>query len=265
MAMTDAPALQAFTYRPGLALDYSCSVARPQALVVYAHGGSFMTGNRKDRLARHFATLLPGMGVAFASIDYRKGGDPWRDLAEGGRPGIEVAIAQSVAAYPEISARLFGPLLYRATQDFGAAVDWLRDDAHGPRLGDLPVIVAGLSAGGMAALGHAYGLDAGTHPKTAPVLALGIAAVPPQPWRITPDHASRSALLVARGDATMPRAAISRLTADLQARGCAVEVEMIPFGQHNRPVRELLADAPGQWRDWFPSRVSSAITQARAE
>ena len=262
--MADAPALQTFTYRPGLALDYSCGVARPAALVVYAHGGSFMTGNRQDRLARHFATLLPALGVAFASIDYRKGGNPWRDVTEDQRPGIEAAIARCETACPEISARLFGPLLYRATQDFGAAVDWLRDAAEGPRLGDLPLIVAGLSAGGMAALGHAYGLDGRADPRTAPVLALGIASVPPQPWRITPDHPSRCALLVARGDAIMPRAAVTRLSDDLQARGCPVDVEMIPFGQHNRPIRELLAAAPGQWHDWFPSRVSSAITQARA-
>ncbi len=262
--MTDGTALQTCTYRPGLALDYSCTVERPAALVVYAHGGSFMTGNRKDRLARHFATLLSGMGLAFASIDYRKRGDPWRAVAEGDRPVIEAAATQSQTAYPEIAARLFGPLLYRATQDFGAAVDWLRTDADGPRLGDLPVIVAGLSAGGMAAFGHAYGLDGAREPGVAPVLALGIATVPPQPWRITPDHASHGALLVARGDTTMPRAAVGRLSADMEARGCKLEVEMIPFGQHNRPIRELLANAPEPWHDWFPRRVSSAITRARA-
>lgn len=261
--MADAPPWQTCTYRPGLALDYTCGVSRPKALVVYAHGGSFMTGNRQDRLARHFATLLSEMGVAFASIDYRKGGDPWRDLAESERPGIEAASARSEAAYPEIPARLFGPLLYRATQDFGAAVDWLRDAEDGPRLGDLPLIVAGLSAGGIAALGYAYGQDAGGDARVTPLLALGIAAVPPQPWRITPEHPTKSALLVARGDAIIPRAAITRLMDDLQARGCPFEVEMIPHGQHNRPIRELLAEAPGQWRDWFPSRVSSAITSQR--
>jgi hypothetical protein len=261
--MADAPPWQTCTYRPGLALDYSCSAARPKALVVYAHGGSFMTGNRQDRLARHFAALLPGMGVAFASIDYRKGGDPWRDLGAGDRSGIEAATALSSAAYPEMTARLFGPLLYRATLDFGAAVDWLCKAEGGPRLGDLPLIVAGLSAGGTAALGHAYGLDGRSQVGTTPVLALGIAAVPPQPWRITPDHPTKSALLIARGDAIMPRAAVARVMADLQARACAVELEMIPFGQHNRPIRELLAEAPGPWRDWFPSRVSSAITSQR--
>jgi alpha/beta superfamily hydrolase len=260
--MTDAPPLQTFDYRAGVALDYWCSVAQPAALVVYAHGGSFVSGTRQDRLARHFATLVPGMGLAFASIDYRKGGDPWRDVAKGDRPGIEAAVAQSAAIYPEIAARLFGPLLYRATQDFGAAVDWLRHDSAGPALGDLPLIVAGLSAGGMAALGHAYGLD-GASQGAAAVLALGVASVPPQPWRIMPGDACRSALLVARGDAIMPRAAVHRLDADLQARGCPVEVEMIPYGQHNRPVRELLADANGLWSDWFPRQVSSAIHQSR--
>ena len=260
--MTDAPPVQTFAYQPGIALDYWCGGARPAALVVYAHGGSFMTGNRKDRLARHFAAMLPGMGLAFASIDYRKGGDPWRDLAEDDRPAIEAAIARSAEVYPEIAARLFGPLLYRATRDFGAAVDWLRHDTAGPALGGLPLIVAGLSAGGMAALGHAYGLD-GTGGSAAPVLALGLAAVPPQPWRIAPGQTCRAGLLIARGDAIMPRAAVHRLTADLQARGCPVEVEMIPYGQHNRPIREVLHDGDGLWRDWFPRQVSSAIHQVR--
>ena len=180
----DLPGLQTFTYRPGLALDYMCSATPPAALVVYAHGGSFMTGNRKDRLARHFATLLPGMGVAFASIDYRKRGKPWRDLghdlgrdpAAAVRAGVEAAEAQSHVTYPEVPERLFGPLLYRATQDFGAAVDWLRASPDGPCLGDLPVIVAGLSAGGIAAMGLAHGLDgvvsASPAPMPSPVLAL---------------------------------------------------------------------------------------------
>ncbi|TAG12295.1 MAG: hypothetical protein EAZ40_15910 [Rhodobacterales bacterium] len=260
--MADPAPVENFAYRPGVALDYSCSVARPAGLVVYAHGGSFVSGTRQDRLAGRFATLIPGMGLAFASIDYRKGGDPWRDLPEGDRPAVEAAAQQSAAVYPEIAARLFGPLLYRAVQDFGAAVDWLRHDSAGPALGDLPLIVAGLSAGGMAALGYAYGLE-GTGGGEAPVLALGIAAVPPQPWRIRPDEACRSALLLARGDAIMPRAAVQRMDADLQARGCPVTVEMIPYGQHNRPVRELLAEEGGHWRDWFPSQVSSAIHQAR--
>jgi hypothetical protein len=260
--MADPAPVESFAYRPGVALDYSCSVARPAGLVVYAHGGSFVSGTRKDRLARRFASLVPEMGLAFASIDYRKGGDPWRDMAEGDRPAVEAAALQSGAMYPEIAARLFGPLLYRAVQDLGAAVDWLRHDSAGPALGDLPLIVAGLSAGGMAALGYAYGLD-GADGGAAPVLALGIAAVPPQPWRIGPDKACRSALLIARGDAIMPRAAVHRLDADLQARGCPVQVEMIPYGQHNRPVRELLAEEGGRWRDWFPSQVGSAIHQAR--
>ncbi len=260
--MADPAPVESFAYRQGVELDYWCSVARPAALVVYAHGGSFISGARTDRLARHFAALVPGMGLAFASIDYRKGGDPWRDLTEDDRPAVEAAALQSAAFYPEIAARLFGPLLYRATQDFRAAVDWLRHDSAGPALGDLPLIVAGLSAGGMAALGYAYGLD-GTGGGVAPVLALGIAAVPPQPWRILPGHSCRSALLIARGDPIMPRAAVQRLDADLQARGCPVQVEMIPYGQHNRPVRELLAGEGGRWHDWFPSQISSAIHQAR--
>ncbi|NJS40284.1 MAG: hypothetical protein HC783_16190 [Rhodobacteraceae bacterium] len=260
--MADPARVESHAYRPGVALDYSCSVARPAGLVVYAHGGSFVSGTRQDRLARHFARLVPEMGLAFASIDYRKGGDPWRDLPEGDRPTVEAAVARSAEVYPEIAARLFGPLLYRAVQDFGAAVDWLRHDSAGPALGDLPLIVAGLSAGGMAALGYAYGLE-GTSGDAAPVLALGIASVPPQPWRIGPGQACRSALLIARGDAIMQRAAVHRLDADLQARGCPVTVEMIPYGQHNRPVRELLAEEGGRWHDWFPRQISSAIHQAR--
>ncbi|AZL59613.1 hypothetical protein EI545_12680 [Tabrizicola piscis] len=253
---------QTHAYARGLSLDYACGPERPRALVVYAHGGSFMTGSRDDRLARHFAGDLAGRGLAFASIDYRKGGNPLRGMPEARAAAIELAVAESQLVYPEIAARLFGPLLYRAVEDLASAVDWLCLAPEGPGLEDLPLIVMGLSAGAMAAMGYAWGLD-GLDPGTkAPALALGVAAVPPQPWRITPGHPTSGAVLLARGDAIMPRAAVARLAGDMTARACDVEVAMIPYGQHNRPVRELVpteASPEGEWKFWVQDRISRVL------
>ncbi len=259
--MTDAPIRrETFTYAHGLALDYACGPGRPSALVVYAHGGSFLTGNRQDRLARHYAGVLAARGLAFASIDYRKGGHPLRALPPHLPPVVGEALARSGQYYPETTTRLFGPLLYRAAQDLGTAVHWLRQDPAGPALGDVPLVVMGLSAGGIAALGYAYGLDGTEPPAATPVLAIGVAAVPPQPWRITAGHPTPGAILIARGDAIMPRAAIARLTADMVARACPLEVRTIPYGQHNRPVRELLpgeGEAQGAWQGWLLAKIGA--------
>ncbi len=254
--------METFAYRPGLALDYTCGPKRPKALVVYAHGGSFMTGSRNDRLARHFAAELAAEGLAFATIDYRKGGKPLQGLAEDQVQAIDAASAQSDRVYPEISTRLFGPLLYRAAEDFGFAVTWLQSVAEGPRLHGVPLIVMGLSAGAMAAMAYAWGLDGMAPCAASPVLALGLAAVPPQPWRITKGHPTRGAVLLARGDEIMPRAAVARLSDDMAARGCRVEVAMIPYGQHNRPVRELIpveGQPPSDWALWLLSHVRVAL------
>lgn len=265
--MTDmALRTETHPYRPGLVLDYTCGPERPKALVVYAHGGSFMTGNRNDRLARHFAADMAGRGLAFASIDYRKGGRPLEGVAKERQQEIETAMDQSQRVYPEIPARLFGPLLYRAAEDFGSAVDWLCCAPEGPGLREVPLIVMGLSAGAMAAMAFAWGLD-GTAPGTgmpvlAPVLALGLAAVPPQPWRISAGHPTPGALLLARGDTIMPRGAVARLADDIAARACKVEIGMIPYGQHNRPVRELIpteTQPAGAWADWLQTQISRAI------
>jgi alpha-beta hydrolase superfamily lysophospholipase len=261
--MTD-PVIQRQThvYRRGLSLDYACGPDRPKALVAYAHGGSFMTGSRDDRLARHFSGDLARRGLAFASIDYRKGGNPLQGMPEARVAAIERAVAESQLVYPEIAGRLFGPLLYRAVEDLSSAVDWLRLAPEGPALGDVPLIVMGLSAGALAAMGYAWGLDGLDPAAKAPALALGVAAVPPQPWRITPGHPTSGAVLLARGDPIMPRAAAARLAGDMTARACNVDVAMIPYGQHNRPVRELIpteASPAGEWKSWVQDRISRVL------
>lgn len=262
-------ALQLHThrYRPGLELDYACGLTHPKALVVHAHGGSFLTGNRRDRLARYFSTKLARSGLAFASIDYRKGGQPLDGVPHDQLQAIRAAQSESQRLYPEITPRLFGPLLYRAAEDFGLAVDWLRSAPDGPGLSDVPLIVMGLSAGAMAAMAYAWGLDGMKPFPVTPVLALGVAAVPPQPWRLTAAHPTQAAILVARGDATMPRAAVARLADDMLARACKLEIGMIPYGQHNRPVKELIppeGHAAGVWHDWFLARIDAAIEQSHS-
>lgn len=254
-------------YRKGLLLNYFSPNEAPNAIVVYAHGGSFLTGSPDDRLARFFSEQLPVRGSAFASISYRKGGRPKSALTPELAEAAETSAARSMEIYPEIPARLFGPLLYRAVIDFSAAVAWLRDAEQGPRLSGIPLIAMGLSAGGLAAIGYSYGLDGIDTAAMRPDLTLGAATVPPQPWRIGPDM-TPARLLLSRGDKVMRREAVARAQGDLQGRDAPIEITTIPYGQHNRPVRELISgNRPDgrAWSEWFFSAIEDVVADWKYE
>ncbi|MFC0811283.1 hypothetical protein ACFHYO_04025 [Paracoccus panacisoli] len=224
-------------FAPGLGLDLSLPAGPVRGLVAYAHGGSFEGGSRRDRLAAHLPDLFLPRGIAFASISYRLRGQPaFSDLDQADVAAN--AMHRAAEFYPELRSGLLGPYLYRAVQDFQRALDGLRQCSAADALELAPVVTMGFSAGGLAAMGVAYGLDGLPTAPHPPAGAVAISALPPQPWRISKPCVP-GWVLTARGDAVFPRAAAARAAAALSDAEAPVAFSMVPYGQHNRPIREL--------------------------
>jgi len=233
----------------------------PKGLVVHAHGGGFVHGSRDDRIARHFGPKLSADGVAFASLSYRKGGAASRAFTQETLQAIDAEAQESCAFYPAVRGNLFGPSLYRAAVDFRRAVAFLHAQDDGVLAG-LPWIAMGNSSGALAAISAVYPSAAlpldGT--LTAPQKVIAIASIVPQPWLLQPDG-PQICMLTSRGDQVFPRAEVNKLEALTTSRTLPVEINRIPYGQHTRPVRELVSDAhTNQWAQWFRAHLDSGLT-----
>lgn len=165
---------------PHQALDLALPVA-PRAIVIYAHGGGFTKGSRKEATFAHLAAQLCPLGIAVVSASYRLGGR-MADLARADRPDMRRMMAAGAASGLALNPRLYGPAFALAVFDLGRAVAGLRDGAFAPDLAGLPVTLLGMSAGGIAALSlaHPPRVWAGRLERPDAVLAVSAAMV--QPW-----------------------------------------------------------------------------------
>ncbi|WP_333711799.1 alpha/beta hydrolase [Yoonia sp.] len=254
---------ETLVYRPPhLGLDLWRPSGDPKGLVVHAHGGGFVHGSRNDRIARHFGPLLAEMGLAFASISYRKAGAPRRAFGPDMLERIHAAAAQSTAFYQTIRPSLLGPALYRAAVDYADAARFLlRDDRTG--LANLPWIAMGNSSGGLAAISVAHGLSDWTRPADlpAPRKSIAIAGVVPQPW-VVDANGPDVALLCARGDEVLPMGEVAKLQAFTEQHGLPVSIQKIPYGKHTRPIKEILPSkdsSTGKWCDWFLDEIAATF------
>lgn len=126
--------------------------AATRPLIVWAHGGSFVTGTRNDPDITSLCQSFAKRGYVCASIEYRLG-IPF--------PPSQTGATQAV---------------YRATQDMKAAVRFFRKDAataNAYRIDPSTIFVGGSSAGGFMALHYAY-LDSPSEiPAVIDTVALG--------------------------------------------------------------------------------------------
>ena len=258
---------QAFVYHPsGLSLDLWRPEQPPRGLIIHAHGGSFIHGSRNDRIARKYGPSMAARGIAFASIDYRRGGTPMAQLPPDLQEHVTRAQKLSSTIFPNINPKLLGPHLYRATLDFEMAIVFLRETRADLGLSEAPLIAMGLSAGGLAAIGCGHPPEGMNRLPThlQPTRILGMATVPPQPWRLLRDGPHIS-ILHARGDAVIPRGGIAHVARIAQEEKLPFENLMIPFGQHNRPVRELMHDPhpdSAPWQRWLDDQVNEVCGTA---
>ncbi len=119
----------------------ACDTATKRPLVVFAHGGSFMTGDKADAGYAATAVALAQLGYVVASINYRLG-------FETSLPGAQWG---------------FNSAIMRGVHDGRAAVRYLKANAATYGIDSSKVYFGGVSAGGIIALHLAYQNLAGEH------------------------------------------------------------------------------------------------------
>jgi poly(3-hydroxybutyrate) depolymerase len=116
----------------------ACDTATNRALIIFAHGGSFVTGDKADPEYVQTATALARLGYVVASINYRLG-------FEQTFPAIQYS---------------FNSAIIRGLHDGRAAIRFMRHNAlnGGNTYGIDPnqIFFGGVSAGGIIALHLAY-------------------------------------------------------------------------------------------------------------
>ncbi len=170
-------ALKVDLYRPKTAL---------KATLLYAHGGGFIKGSRKDTTAKRLAEKLAGQGVAVASVDYRLKADISAFSAARQR-AISNARARTARIGMPINPQFCGPRFYAALEDLSDAVDFLRSP-DGPLSGTSgPLLLLGVSSGGIAALSLAFPPRDGWETIPQPDAVIGLSSAMVQPWRLAKD------------------------------------------------------------------------------
>lgn len=100
-------------------------------LIIFAFGGGFLIGGKDDEDAQTYCDSMAHTGYVTASIDYRLG--------------------MNIAS-PESAVRA----IYRAAQDYSAAVRFLKEYAEQYRIDTNYIFTGGVSAGSFSAMNLAY-------------------------------------------------------------------------------------------------------------
>lgn len=154
-----------------------------KGLIVYAHGGGFAKGKRRDHFAPQLAERVNSEGYVLASIDYRLEGAETDGWSAKQRALITHDQARTAKVGMNIDPQYCGPWFYAAVEDFSDALTFLKSPAAGFDFTGLPILAMGASAGGIAALSLAYPPRGWEH-LTRPDAALAISGAMVQPWRL---------------------------------------------------------------------------------
>ncbi|MGB3317021.1 MAG: hypothetical protein WBB85_21745 [Albidovulum sp.] len=219
-----------------------------RATVIYAHGGGFSHGSRRDRTAERLARRLAPEGIAVASIDYRKrtalGAFPQEHAAM-----IADAQTRTARVGLRINPNYCGPAFYAAVEDYAAALAHLREQANALGLG-ARMVALGASAGGIAAASLAYPPRGPWQDLPRPDAAMGICAAMVQPWRLTTDGPP---LVMMHGfhDGVIPPQNLRVLARKAGRKGAPVAVHVTEVRGHRHQVDAFLNRADPEGRPYL--------------
>jgi hypothetical protein len=126
---------------------------RERPLIIFSHGGSFLTGDRKSGDMLYLCNALAKKGYICASIDYRKGINVLKDFKHE-----------------------FSKAIWRATQDHRTAIRFFRTSyllGNPYHIDTSQIYLAGVSAGAIASLHAAFQTDISEIPPNISTQTLG--------------------------------------------------------------------------------------------
>ncbi|WP_412554794.1 alpha/beta hydrolase [Shimia sp. MIT1388] len=232
-----------------LALDlYLPDDAPPSGLMLFAHGGGFVKGDRTGPPAEKLAGKLTDLGVAMASVSYRLNTED---------TDLPVPIRRQVYAYRRrakdcgiaLQHNLMGPRFEAARQDVGAAFQFLQSTQSPQDFSALTIGLIGISAGGMVGLSLAFpDENLPKFEKPACVIALGAALQ--NPWALT-KNAPPCLMLHSCEDRIVPTENCELLGPLIAQTKAPIDIQICARKGHNAPVHALFeGDAPDGTPYW---------------
>jgi predicted esterase len=238
----------ALAFAPGLTLDLWLPAGVPRTVVLALHGGGFGRGREGWALPGRMAGRLLPLGHAVASADYRLA-TPAAALPSARARAVRRDARRSAAALPGLAPRLSGAAFAAALADAAAAVGALQDGRADAATAARPVMVLGVSAGGILALSLVWPprwLQAAPRPAAAWALAAAMV----QPWRLAPGTPP-AMLLHATADRIVPPATALRAQRAAAAAGAPLTVACSGRRGHNAQTEAFLDAADPAGRPWF--------------
>jgi hypothetical protein len=236
-----------FSAEKGLALDLFLPDKDPRAIVLYLHGGGFTRGSRQGDQSQQLLQKLLGAGLGVAFADYRLGVGA-EAFSDAQAEAIFAMQARTKAAGLTVAKGLCGPAMIAAVEDASDAVQALRSGNLCNATKGLPVVILGVSAGGIAGLSLAYPPSewwGASHPPDG-VMALCAAMV--QPWRLRAD--GPPAIMLHGPMDRIIHPSNPRLVARRAARlGAPLRLEISTVRGHNSQMNAFLTGAS---RDGIP-------------
>ncbi|MBO6899165.1 MAG: hypothetical protein JJ868_17480 [Shimia sp.] len=224
-----------------LALDlYLPEGNSPSGLVLFAHGGGFVKGDRTAAPAEKLAKRLTALGAAVASVSYRLRTED-RALPVQQRRHIYANRKKAISLGVKLAHNHMGPRFEAARQDVGDAISFLRN-GNGPcDFSQSKFGFIGISAGGMIGLSLACPDPLlPSYEKPACVVTLGAALQ--HPWTLQSDTPP-CLMLHSVEDRIVPTENCSVIRSYIDEVHAPIEVQLCERRGHNAPVHALFRDS----------------------
>lgn len=244
--------------QPWQRLDLFLPEGAVKGVIVYAHGGGFRKGDRKDPVVPRLIPSITARNLALVSVGYRLGA-MLSDLPPAMQDTVVTMQRASRQAGLALSRNLYGAAFVAALWDVSAAIAALRQGQIDPRLAGLPVTLLGNSAGGIIALSLAHPPRVWAHRLHGPDAVFAVSAAMVQPWCIGA-KGPPCRILIGRTDRIVPPddARLAKIAADKS--GADLQLIETGIAGHNAQLTALVQGCDPSGRPWMEALL--ALTPA---